>query len=227
MTIDWDSILEGGEDDIAIPEDTYTVRVEKTEAVLASTGKPMVKLTVEVIAGPYAGRWVWTNIVFSTPGEPMKSGAARMLRRRLKAFGLDSDYLTTHNPTHTQIAESILGMTVDAEVIQKTYQKELQNDVNMFYPVGGGASHVPSAPTVPGAPPTPKAPPVPVVEDVIEAATAAVQAVIPAEVVEAEVVEEAPAPPPVPPTPPLPPTAPTTPTTPAPPTASGVPEAPF
>ena len=80
-----------------------------------------------------------------------------MLSKRLAAFGLSREYLTTHNPTPSQIAETIMGMSVDAKVIQRPYQDEMRNDVDMFFPASG-ATGVPAAPTVAGAPPMPVVP---------------------------------------------------------------------
>ena len=78
MAINWDEVLEEQEaDEALLPVGDYDILVEKAEGTQASTGSDMIKMTLKVINGPFAGKVLWTNIVLKTDS----TGAMRMALR--------------------------------------------------------------------------------------------------------------------------------------------------
>lgn len=160
MSMNWDEVLrkqeeEGGDFD-ALPADTYDVVVHEAEAVTASTGAPMIKTVLKVEGGPYDGRQVWTNIVFSE-----NVTAMRFTLRKLDALGLSKETIMAQNPSVSTIAKMITGARARAEVQIRQYEGEDRNDVKSFKRADGAAPL--SVPTVKpeGVPSVPSSTPVP------------------------------------------------------------------
>jgi hypothetical protein len=136
MAINWDEVLEEQEaDEALLPVGDYDILVEKAEGTQASTGSDMIKMTLKVINGPFAGKVLWTNIVLKTDS----TGAMRMALRRLAALGVTREWLVSTGAQLPQIAAATIGKTASARVEQKKYNGEDRNEVGMFSPISGGA----------------------------------------------------------------------------------------
>lgn len=95
----------------ALPDDRYTLLVENAEAVRASTGKEMIKVTFVVTDGKFAKRKLWHN--FITEGK-----AVVFLIQFLKA--IKSPYANAEDVTAQQIANSIKGAAVSVWAEKRT-----------------------------------------------------------------------------------------------------------
>lgn len=159
MSMNWDDILKAQEEDAgfgAVPAGKYTVRVVKGENVKASTGADMVKVEMEIEGGPYAGRKLWTNIVFTVDNP----NAMRFTIRKLNGLGITKEIISTQKPTPAQIASMIVGVVSEAEVEVRQYNDEDRNDVKMFKRLDATAAAPAPKVSKPGVPniPTPPAP---------------------------------------------------------------------
>ena len=162
FNIDWDqAIKDAKEGTDPVPPGSYTVKVEKAEAVKAqSSGSPMIKATLRIVGGPHDGRFVWTNLVHK-PGSP---GSAKMFAVKVMAFGITAEVLAAQKPTMPQVAEMLVGRQAVVDVEIREWQGRMSNDVKSIKP----SATVPSVPSVAPTPtPTPAAapsvtPPVPV-----------------------------------------------------------------
>lgn len=135
-SIDWDKVLHDTEEGTKlVPVGEYLVRVTDAQVTNASTtGAPMIKTVVKLQDGPYAGRVITTNLVF-TFGNPQ---AMKMLLRRLRALGISAEWLAETNAKVDDIAREILGRTVLAKVSSRKWQGEDRNDIEMFLESGSG-----------------------------------------------------------------------------------------
>lgn len=154
----WSDILDSTTSDTSdkLPDSTYTARVVSAEGVIAQTGNPMIKLKVEVAVGPYAGTPVWTNIVIV----PSNTKAMKWTLSKLKALGVDRDWLAANNPNEVQIAARIMEVCdlVDIVVtLGEEYQGERRNEIKNFKPASSAAPVAAAAPR-PGVPQIPTPP---------------------------------------------------------------------
>jgi len=158
--IDWNKVLDDQEKDPGfkpVPTDKYRVRIDKAEAVKAGTGADMIKVQAKVVGGPYDTKMIFTNIVF-TYDNPV---AVKFTLRKLKGLGLSEEMLRAQNPSPAQIANMIVGVEAEADVVEKpaTTEYEASNDIKGFRSLTAGAG-VPAPPSVAAAPaPAPAAAP--------------------------------------------------------------------
>jgi hypothetical protein len=145
----------------ALPKGPYNVVVQEAEKQVASTGKDMIKLRVQVTDGPYANRVLFNYIVFSQ-GNPK---AMRMTLERLAAFGVTRETIAAHKPSVSQIADMLVGRRAVARVdIQQSGDYAGRNEIKGFKPLDGAEQapvNVPAA-TQPGVPNIPQPAPAPV-----------------------------------------------------------------
>lgn len=144
LNLNWDEILKEQADDSAgtvLPEGDYDIKVVSAEATRASTGSPMIKLTCDVTSGPFESRRLWTNIVLKSDSP----GAMRVSLKKLSGLGVSREWLAENNPSIDMIAKSLIGNTAAAKVIQRTWNDQQRNDIDMFKLASG----TPSAPQVP------------------------------------------------------------------------------
>lgn len=165
-----------------IPEDKYIAKVRDAKAVKASTGTDMIKVTFEVVGGPHANRYVWTNIV-----PPAQQEHVRYFKDKIGAFGLTLDMLAQQKMGLAEVAERIKGKHAqivvqiktqpngkpgnDVKFINKAPEAELQrlgiSTGSAAAPSGGTpaawtapapAASAPAAPPAPspGTPPSPR-----------------------------------------------------------------------
>lgn len=150
--IDWNTVLKEQESEpgfSAVPETSYDMIIDKAEATRASTGAPMIKVQAKIEGGPYDGRIVFTNIVFSDNATAMK-----FTLRKLNGLGVSKETLAAHNPSVPQIATMIEGVRFIGEVVKRPYEGEDRNDIKSFKaPAGGTAAPLPPKPAgVPSLP---------------------------------------------------------------------------
>jgi hypothetical protein len=168
--LNWDDVLgtvekdeaenpsSGGGDFEALPKGPYEVVVQEADKQVASTGKDMIKVRVQVVSGPYANRVLFNYIVFSQDNPK----AMRLTLERLAAFGLTREFIATQKPSIPQIAELLVGRKATAVVgIQEKGDYAGRNEIKAFRPLEGAAQPTPTvaAPKPAGVPniPTPEA----------------------------------------------------------------------
>lgn len=170
LNIDWNKVLDDQTKDPSIgaaPDGQYNVRITKAEATQSSAGNPMIKVTAEIIDGPYAGKLLWTQITFKTDSP----GTMRMAIVNLSALGVDREWLASTNPSIQTLAQTINGAEAVADVDSREWQGQMRNNVKVFKPAGA-AGGVPAPPVVgsaapnpsPNVPPAPVVPPAPTVD---------------------------------------------------------------
>lgn len=172
--LNWDDVLGSVEADEkenpsssndfeALPKGPYNVVVQEAEKQVASTGKDMIKLRVQVTDGPYANRVLFNYIVFSQDNPK----AMRMTLERLAAFGVTRETIAAHRPSISQIADMLVGRKAIARVdIQSSGDYAGRNEIKGFRPLEGAEQPAVAAPAPaaqPGVPniPQPTAAPAP------------------------------------------------------------------
>lgn len=182
--LNWDEVLGSVEKDEAdspsspsgefeaLPKGPYEVVVQDADKQVASTGKDMIKVRVQVTGGPYANRVLFNYIVFAKENPK----AMRLTLDRLAAFGLTREFFATARPSISQIAELLVGRKAIAVVgIQDSGEYKGRNEVKSFRLLDDGSQSTPvlSAATKPGIPTIPTAP---VVTQPLVAVTASAEA---------------------------------------------------
>lgn len=134
-----------------LPKGVYGVQVESAEVKQTKTGKVMYTLTLKVVAGEYAGRKLWSNLVVS-PESPQALG---FFFRDMAALGADAEFFTS-NPSEADVCARIIDQFAKARVdIQK--DDPTRNEVKGFMPADdatpvSGQNEAPAA-AAPAAPP--------------------------------------------------------------------------
>lgn len=145
MSMNWSDLIRVAEDGgayDALPEGRYTAKVIETQAKPASTGKPMITATFEVVGGPYNGRRFWNNFVI-TRDNP---NAMSWFFRHMQVFGLDKNFFEM-NPSLEATAAQLVGKTCVVTLGVRQYQGDNKNTVKKIEPVdGAGPATVNSAP---------------------------------------------------------------------------------
>jgi hypothetical protein len=192
----------------ALPIGDYDVEVAKSEATTSSNGKPMIKVTMKVTAGPYEKRSVLNQFVMSQDN-PV---ALSIFFRHMKAFGLTEDWFMALGAQGSlePVANALVGRRARLTLGHREWQGETRNEVKAVKPYTGVPGLASAGPTGPSglatggliAPPAPVAPPSPVAAPIAPpAAPTPPPAVATAAPVAAPVAApQPPSPPPVPPT---------------------------
>lgn len=144
----------------ALPVGDYDVEVAKSEAVTSSNGKPMIKVTMKVVSGPYERRSVLNQFVMSTEN-PV---ALSIFFRHMKAFGLTEDWFMQlgRSGSLEPVANALLGRRARLTLGHRDWQGETRNEVKAVKPYTGAPTAGPAGPSsLPGPVPTPVAGPVP------------------------------------------------------------------
>jgi uncharacterized protein DUF669 len=143
-----------------LPNGDYDVFVESAEYKVAGTGKDMIKVKFKVQGGPFNGRTVYWNAVFSprTADGSVNEGALRAWFGNMGCFGLKAAFFAA-NPSMDLIAASMTGKKVIVTLATREWQGQEQNDVKRVKPPQGGAIEVTPSGTTPifGSTPTPTA----------------------------------------------------------------------
>lgn len=159
-TIDFNALMQEAKaaGTAVLPNGEYTVTVTETEATTASTGRPMIKLSLQVNAGSqHTGRKIRTQIVL-TEDNPK---ALRMFFRNLRTFGIDdATVLGLSNVDNGlgHLASMLVGRAVVVKVSSREWPEgsgEYNNQVDAYKSLGGAAPVVGASPVaspIPGAP---------------------------------------------------------------------------
>ena len=124
-SIDWNSLAKVAEEATKlVPDGTYGAECLKCEPATASTGKPMLKLTLKISDGPSAGRNLWTQFVVAED-----SGfALQRLFGNLAAFGITQDFLD-QGPSFEMVASALVGRHARVIVGHRSWQGQDRNEV--------------------------------------------------------------------------------------------------
>lgn len=128
-----------------IPDGVYDFVVKKAEHKKTQNGKDMYKIGAAVESGPYAGRYVWDNLVVS-PENPKAMG---MFFMKMKALGLTAENFFNSEPTDEQVVERLSTARFRARVNSETYNGKVNNKFKDYMPAGvvaGAPAPPPSAP---------------------------------------------------------------------------------
>jgi len=158
----------------ALPQGDYDVEVAKADAVTSSSGKPMIKVTMRVVSGPYERRPIINQFVFSADNPT----AVAIFFRHMKAFGLDEAFFAALGSAASlePVASALVNRRARLTIGHREWQGETRNEVKAVKPyTGAPVAAPPPGPSAPGAgpavrPPTgptapvppPAAPPLPV-----------------------------------------------------------------
>lgn len=168
----WGALRQTAEDATKpLPADWYDVAIEKSEATTASTGSPMIKVTLVVTSGAQANnRKVWTQFVLKADS-PF---ALTMFFKNLAAFGLGETFFDSLPDNIEEglplIANTLVGRTARAKIEPRAYQGVERDNVTELAPGTGGGQVSGIAtpggapiPSIAATPPTPQisAPPTP------------------------------------------------------------------
>lgn len=131
----------------ALPIGDYDVEVAKTEAVISSNGKPMIKTTMRVVSGPYEKRPIINQFVFS--GE--NAQAVAIFFRHMKAFGLTEEFFSALGAVSSlePVANALVGRRARLTIGHREWQGETRNEVKSVKPYTGAPPT--AGPSGPGA----------------------------------------------------------------------------
>jgi len=137
----------------ALPIGDYDVEVAVSDSIRASTGKPMIKVQLKVLTGPYQGRQVFNNFVFSAESPQ----AMAMFFRHMRAFGLTEEFFASlgSNGSMDAVATALLNRRAKITLGQREWQGETRNEVKGVKPYTGA----PGAPVAGPVGPQPTPPP--------------------------------------------------------------------
>jgi hypothetical protein len=128
----------------ALPVGDYDVEVAKSEATTSSNGKPMIKVTMKVIAGPYEKRSVLNQFVMSQDN-PV---ALSIFFRHMKALGLTEDWFMALGSTGSlePVAHALVGRRARLTLGHREWQGETRNEVKAVKPYTGAPGLAPAGP---------------------------------------------------------------------------------
>lgn len=111
-TINWAQWLqESNIQEQAIPQADYDAQIVAASEDKASNGKPMFRLTWQIIAGPYAGRRLQRTMTISHDS----SKAMKVFFRQMRALGFDDNFWLA-NPSMAYVAEMMINRTARIQV---------------------------------------------------------------------------------------------------------------
>lgn len=117
----------------AIPVNNYDVIVESAEHKVASTGNEMFALTFVVEGGPYDGKKLFTNLVYT-------ENAAGFFFGKMKALGLEADFFVGKDAT--EICAALIDARATVKTKHREYQGEIRSEVDRIT-ARSGASGIP------------------------------------------------------------------------------------
>lgn len=104
-----------------LDEGVYQLQIAKAEETTSSTGNPMLKVEYDVL-NVEGGRKLWDNYV-------LIDKCLWKLKELFDALGLDTSAIV-----EMDVAE-LVGMEVNAKVIQETYNGDIVNRVKKIMPL--------------------------------------------------------------------------------------------
>lgn len=125
----------------ALPIGDYDVEVAKADSVRASSGKPMIKVQMKVLAGPYQERQVFNNFVLSLENPQ----AMAIWFRHMRSFGLTDEFFAAlgGNGSMEAVASALVTRRARLTLAHREWQGETRNEVTAVKPYTG-------APGLPG-----------------------------------------------------------------------------
>ncbi len=131
LIVDFNEVEEASFD--VLPPALYPVIVEECEFVYSqSSGNPMWTLKMAITEGEYAGRFLWSHLVFAGKGLPFTKKTLMRIAPDLIAQPFD--------PEDQEVCASMLGLELKAKVTVRKYQGEDSNNVrDLFLNEGGEA----------------------------------------------------------------------------------------
>jgi hypothetical protein len=140
-----------------VPEGEHPVKIIDCQATQSSNGKPMLKLTAEIVEGPAAKRKVYGNLVLSEEN----GTALAIFFRNLEAIGLDENFLN-QGPSFDQVASNCIGRMPHVVIRHRTWNGQVRGDIDRWVaPLDGGLPGAAGGPIAPGAVVGPAGPPLP------------------------------------------------------------------
>jgi len=117
----------------ALPRALYPCQIVDCEFTYSqSSGNPMWTLTLEVTDGDYAGRKLFTHMVFAGAGLPITKKQLSRIAPSLMESAFD--------PSDVEVSSQMLGLEVKAKVSIRKYEGEDRNNVQDLFPNEGGDS---------------------------------------------------------------------------------------
>lgn len=156
-----DLIKNAAEGPKPVPDGPYDVVVETASGDKpASTGKPMIKLKLKIVAGPQQGQPIYDQIVL-TEDNPNALG---FFFENLAALGVDQSRLASFPPPDqggmAYIAQAIVGAYATVDVGHRMWNGQTRNQINKYRPYQGGQGAVPGPQAMqPQTPPVQQPPP--------------------------------------------------------------------
>ncbi|KIU33266.1 hypothetical protein SR39_13555 [Methylobacterium radiotolerans] len=135
-----------------IPQGDYNCQITESEIVETRTGGEMLKLTLEVIDGPYANRKIWDNLNIRNNNPTAQSIAHRTLADLCAACGAGA--IADSEELHFKPFVAAIKIEPERTVGDRTY--DARNGVKR-YKARGGQPPVGKAPAQPAARPAPQA----------------------------------------------------------------------
>lgn len=117
-----------------LPEGDYTVGVKSAKAVQTTGGKPAIRLQLEVLEGPFAGRTIPDQLTWS----PESEVAMRIFSQSLNVLGASREWITTTGADGDAIADRIAGSKALVGVKISEWNGQDRNNVNYKKAVEGG-----------------------------------------------------------------------------------------
>lgn len=133
----------------ALPVGDYDIEIVESTALRSSNGKPMIKVQMQVLNGPYQNRRVFNNFVFS----PDNAMALSIFFRHMKCLGLDDTFFASLGAVNSldPVSTALLNRRARITLGIRQWNGEDRNEVNQIKPYTGA----PAMPGMPGGPPHP------------------------------------------------------------------------
>lgn len=143
-----------------IPPGDYVVQIVESEMAETKSGSgQMLKLTMDILEGPYAGRKLWDRLNLVNPNQQ----AVEIAQRTLSAICHATGRLQVSDSEQLHFIPMIAAVKVKAAGPDRQgVHREAQNEVGGYKPVTGGAGRAPAphqAPRQQAAPPPAQAKP--------------------------------------------------------------------
>jgi hypothetical protein len=137
--IDWLALHKGA---TTVLVGKFPIVITAATATTSSTGKPMIKTTLKVESGPFAGRTIPHNFNISADSDT----AMRIFFGQMAVLGLNTAFWQS-SPSMDQLAATLIGRRAIVDVGTRTWQGTDREQVNNWEPAvggpGGGQSSAP------------------------------------------------------------------------------------
>jgi len=132
LVVDLSGVEEDGGFEV-LPKGVYDAAVETCEFKHSKTGNPMWALKMVVEDGDYAGRKLFTHLIFS---EKMMGRTKKAIRTLGAADLLEGPF----NPKSADVTEALVGKRCRIQVDISEYEGEKRNEIKNLRPAQGGTS---------------------------------------------------------------------------------------